>query len=280
MHTDLLSFQSKMQRRNIFNTSVSIGPYHYFLDEIFALVEYKIPSYVCFTNVHMLVEAHRNPSFQKIVNEASIVAPDGRPLSIFLNKKYGLRQDRVCGMDIFPDLLREAERRERSIYFYGTTDELLEKIIKKAKKEYPALKIAGSLAPPFRDLTSEEHKAIINRIRSSKPDLIFVALGCPKQEKWMAEHRYQLNACLLGLGQAFKVYAGEEKRLPKWMHNLSLEWMYRLYLEPKRLWKRYAITNTYFLFLVITNLGSDFIRHFFSRSSSSRQKASRSSQLS
>ena len=239
-----------MRRKAIFNTRISIGAYQDFIDTIFSLVERKIPSYVCFANVHMLIEAHRNPAFQRIVNEANIVAPDGRPLSVFLQLFLGIRQERVCGMDLLPDILQWAEALNKSVYFYGTTDEMLKTIVRKAKDEFPTLRVAGSYSPPFKTFLSENEKAdIIRTIKGASPDLVFVALGCPKQEKWMAEMKSEIGACLLGLGQAFHVYAGTERRLPKWMRSLSLEWVFRLYLDPGRLWKRYAYTNSYFLLL-------------------------------
>jgi N-acetylglucosaminyldiphosphoundecaprenol N-acetyl-beta-D-mannosaminyltransferase len=253
-----------MERRNIFNTFVSIGSYQRFIEEIFNLVESRIPSYVCFGNAHMLVESHNDPLFQKIINEAAIVAPDGKPISILLRLLYRERQDRVCGMDLLPDLLRKAEAAGKSVYFYGTTEDLLNLIVQKAGKEFPALSISGYYAPPFRELLPEEKVRIIQHIKEAAPDLVFVSLGCPKQEKWMAEHKDKIGACLLGLGQAFKVYAGQEKRLPKWMRDLSLEWAYRLYLEPGRLWKRYVFTNSQFLVLAIQSIVQRFFRDLFS----------------
>lgn len=163
-------------------------------------------------------------------------------------------------MDIFPDLLKRAEKSGKSVYFYGTTEELLKIIVHKAKADFPALPIAGSYAPPFRPLTKQEDEMIIAKINEARPDLVFVSLGCPKQERWMAEHKNKINACLLGLGQAFSVYAGKEKRLPKWMRNLSLEWVYRLFLEPSRLWKRYLYTNSYFVFLTVRHLTIRFVK--------------------
>lgn len=236
-------------KRSVLDSLVTTGSYRDFVDDISYLVDKKIPSYVCFANVHMVMEAHRDASFRKIVNEAAVVAPDGKPLSILLRLREGLKQDRVCGMDILPDLLANAAATGKSVYFYGTTPELLEAIAKKARKEFPALKIAGYYSPPFRELSPEEKSNIIQMINQTSPDLVFVSLGCPKQEKWMAENKDKIGSCLLGLGQAFKVYAGEEKRLPKWMRDLSLEWAYRLYLEPRRLWKRYLYTNSLFILL-------------------------------
>lgn len=243
-----------MNRKNVLNSSISIGSYQEFINEIFLLVRYKIPSYVCFANVHMVVEGYKDLAFQNIINNANIVAPDGKPISLFLKYFSKLNQDRVCGMDILPDLLKQAEVSGKSVYFYGSTPNLLTRITKKAHLEYPALKISGSYSPPFGNLSEEENTNALAKINENSPDLVFVALGCPKQEKWMSVNRNKIGACLLGVGQAFNVYAGVEKRLPVWMRNLSLEWMYRLYLEPQRLWKRYLVTNSYFLLLTFNYL--------------------------
>jgi N-acetylglucosaminyldiphosphoundecaprenol N-acetyl-beta-D-mannosaminyltransferase len=249
-----------MKRISIFNSFISLGTYQSFVDEIFSFATLKIPSYVCFANVHMVVEAYHDKSFQRLINEANLVAPDGRPLSAFLKLSKGIKQDRVCGMDILPDLLRQAEASGKSVYFYGSTEQLLKTIVQKANKEFPLLRIAGYCSPPFRDLSAKEDEEITAAINQARPDLVFVSLGCPKQERWMADHRYKLKACLLGLGQAFKVYAGVEKRLPRWMHNLSLEWTFRLYQEPGRLWKRYLYTNSFFLFLVTRHFTAQLLQ--------------------
>jgi len=252
-----------MKRKSVFNSRISVGRYQEFIHEIFSLVKYKVPSYVCFANVHMVVEGYKDSSFQKIMNNATIVAPDGKPISLFLKYFEKVEQDRVCGMDLLPDLLRQAEASGKSVYFYGTTPDLLSAIVEKAGKEFPALKISGYYSPPFRNLSETENADIIEKIKATSPDLIFVSLGCPKQEKWMAENKDKIGACLLGVGQAFKVYAGMEKRLPKWMRDLSLEWLYRLYLEPERLWKRYLLTNSYFLFLIFNLLITRAMQEFY-----------------
>ena len=242
------------QKRSVLGSLITTLPYKDFVSEIFRLVENRQPSYICFANVHMVVEGRRNPAFQKVINEAALVAPDGKPLSVLLRLAEGLKQERICGMDIFPDIMVRAEASGKSVYFYGTTPELLKAIAEKAHREFPDLKIAGYFSPPFRDLTVDETEKIADMIGNTKPDLVFVSLGCPKQERWMAENKLRLGTCLLGLGQAFKVYAGEEKRLPRWMRALALEWLYRLYLEPGRLWKRYLVTNSYFIFLAARKL--------------------------
>ncbi len=238
-----------MERKTVLHSAISVGGYQDFIDEIFYLVRFKIPSYICFANVHMVMEAYKDVSFQKVMNNATLVAPDGKPISLFINYFNELKQVRICGMDVFPDLLKHAEASGKSVYLLGNTNALLDIIKTKAKKEFPALVISGSYSPPYRKLTEQEDDAIINNIKTLSPDLVFVSLGCPRQEKWMALNKDKLGTCLLGVGQAFNTYAGVEKRLPIWMRNLSLEWMYRLYIEPKRLWKRYLMTNSYFLLL-------------------------------
>ncbi|WP_224999901.1 WecB/TagA/CpsF family glycosyltransferase [Cesiribacter sp. SM1] len=233
----------------LFNTWVTAASYRQYLHDIIQLADARKSSYVCFANVHMLMDAYQIPSFNQVVNEADIVTPDGRPLSVLMNLHYKNKQERACGMDLFPDILREAEKRALSVFFYGSTNEVLETITQKAREELPALTIAGAYSPPFRPLTPEEDKEVVDMINASGANLVFVSLGCPKQEKWMHEHKGKIQACMLGLGQAFLTYAGLEKRLPKWARDLSLEWAYRLYLEPKRLWKRYLVGNSRFLWL-------------------------------
>jgi N-acetylglucosaminyldiphosphoundecaprenol N-acetyl-beta-D-mannosaminyltransferase len=249
-----------VKKKTVLTSSISVGTYPEFIREIFSLVQFKTPSYVCLANVHMVVEGYHDRAFQKIVNKANIVAPDGKPIALFVTYLSKIKQDRVCGMDLLPDILKHAEASGKSVYFFGTTDELLATIVQKAEKEFPSLKISGYFSPPFRDLSEEENARCIEKITSTSPDLVFVSLGCPKQEKWMARNRDKIGACLLGVGQAFKVYAGVEKRLPKWMRDLSLEWMYRLYTEPRRLWKRYLYTNSIFLYLTLRYMIARFIR--------------------
>jgi N-acetylglucosaminyldiphosphoundecaprenol N-acetyl-beta-D-mannosaminyltransferase len=185
-----------MVKENIFTFPVSIGSYQKFIDEIFKLSELKTSSYVCFANVHMIVEAYNDPVFNSVVKNADIVTPDGQPIALFLQRMKKIDQVRVAGLDVFPDLLREAELRNKSVYFYGATDQILQMIIDKARGQFPALKIKGSYSPPFRKLTPEEDVAVTKVINDAKPDLVFVALGCPKQEQWMARHRPAVKGCM------------------------------------------------------------------------------------
>ena len=199
----------------------------------------------------MTMEAYNNPYFSEVVNGADIVTPDGRPLSLFLKIFRGIEQNRVCGMDIFPEILREAASRKKSVFFYGNTQDVLDKILSRANADFPSLAIAGTHSPPFRILSPLEKDDIITKIRKAEADLIFVSLGCPRQENWMAEHKGKFRGCMLGLGQAFNVFARVESRSPRWMQEYALDWLYRMYLNPRRLWKRYILTNSQFIYLTL-----------------------------
>ncbi|WP_051364291.1 WecB/TagA/CpsF family glycosyltransferase [Pontibacter actiniarum] len=238
------------EKRQLLSSLISAGTFEDFVNQVFWLTDNKESSYVCFANVHMLMEARNDKDFQDLLNNADIASPDGGPLSKLMKLLYGQHQDRVPGMDLMPRLLQEAAVRGKSVYFYGSTDDVLEAVVAQAKKDLPDLRIAGHYSPPFRKLTHIEDTAITKMINDSGADLVFVALGCPKQERWMADHKGQVKACMLGVGQAYMTYAGLERRLPKWARDLSLEWTYRLWQEPRRLWKRYLVTNTLFLFEV------------------------------
>jgi N-acetylglucosaminyldiphosphoundecaprenol N-acetyl-beta-D-mannosaminyltransferase len=153
-------------------------------------------------------------------------------------------------MDLLPVLLHEAAARGKSVFFYGGEQHVLDALLARIAQDVPTLRVAGAVSPPYRPITISEDQAYIDQINNAQTDLLFVALGCPKQEKWMASHQPHIKACMLGVGQAFLTYAGLEKRLPAGLRKLPVEWMYRLMLEPKRLFKRYAITNTHFLYKV------------------------------
>ncbi|OUJ76083.1 WecB/TagA/CpsF family glycosyltransferase [Hymenobacter crusticola] len=239
-----------LPKRRVLDAGISTGSPSEFVDTILQLGAARSSAYVCFANVHMLVEAHKDPSFRKVLDEANLVTPDGSPVAAAVGWFHKEKQPRVAGMDLLPVLLVEAARRNQSVYFYGTTNEVLQAITKRAQQELPSLRIVGAYSPPFRPLTPEEDAADVAAINAADPDLLFVALGCPRQERWMANHQHQIKACMLGVGQAFLVYAGLEQRLPVWARKLWLEWAYRLWLEPRRLWRRYLVTNSHFVYLM------------------------------
>lgn len=240
-----------MERIELLKFHVNLGKYQDFVREIILLAEARMSSYVCVANVHALMEAHSSPSFAKICYEANIVTPDGMPIMWALKWLYNIKQDRVAGMDLLPDLLKEAEKRELSVFFYGSTQAMLDQTNHFIKNKFPALRIAGLYSPPFRELTPAEEIDISNIINNSNAHLVFVILGCPKQEKWMSVMKNKINATLIGVGGALPVFIGAQKRAPKWMQNAGLEWFFRLGQEPGRLWKRYLTTNTSFIYYLI-----------------------------
>lgn len=239
------------ERKRILSLELSTYSYQGSLRKIMDWAKEKRSAYVCFSNVHMTIEAWDDKNFANQVNSADLVCADGMPLVEAIKKVYKKSVERVAGMDMMPSVLEKAEAEHQSVYFYGSTDEMLEKIVLEAKRKYPNLPIAGKLSPPFRALSKAEESKIISDINASGASIVFVALGCPKQEKWMAKHSPQINAVLLGVGGAFPVFAGVQDRAPTWMRNFSLEWMYRLYQDPKRLFKRYFYTNSKFIFLLM-----------------------------
>jgi N-acetylglucosaminyldiphosphoundecaprenol N-acetyl-beta-D-mannosaminyltransferase len=240
-----------MKKHRVISLDLTIGPYGAFLEEIVALAKKRVPSYVCVANVHMAIEAWRNSDFAAVVNNADIATPDGMPLAKSLHLLYGIKQERVAGMDLMPDLIAEAGLNGLSIFFFGSTDDILSKVTERVGREHPEVKVAGAYSPPFRSLSKEEEDDVIERLNDSAANIIMVALGCPKQEFWMARHKGKVNAVMVGVGGAFPVYAGMQKRAPKWMQKASLEWFFRLIQEPGRLLSRYLTTNSIFIVLLV-----------------------------
>lgn len=240
-----------MKSKRLICLDLTIYSYFNFLDQIFLLGSNNISSYVCVANVHMLIEAFFDKNFCEIVNNANLVSSDGVPLAKGINILYGINQERIAGMDILPDLLKLAEKGNVSVFFYGGTDLMLKKTHDFCSMKYPYLKIGGFISPPFRPLTNIEEEEYIRKINESGAGFVFVALGCPKQEKWMASMKGRINACMIGIGGALPVMVGIQKRAPEWMQKYGLEWVYRLYQEPKRLFGRYFKTNTIFIYLFI-----------------------------
>lgn len=245
-----------MQKQYVQDFGISTGTYADFVRSITQKAKERQSTIICVANVHMFIEAHKNKSFSRILNEADIVTPDGKPLTWALKLLNGIRQERVAGMDLFPSLLKSSDAASLSVYFLGGSEQMLKTLNEKVKNDFPSLHIAGYYSPPFRKLSDEEQSVMIEKINVTKPHLIFVALGCPKQEIWMHDMKEKLNTVLIGVGGALPVYAGMQKRAPVWMQNSGLEWLYRLFQEPKRLFKRYLVTNSIFLFLI----GKEFVK--------------------
>ena len=239
-----------MESLNLLSLSITTGSYQNITENILALAKARVSSYTCVANVHMLVEAHKDKEFADIVNGADVVTPDGKPITWGLRLMHHQEQERVAGMDLLPDLLAGSIHMQIPVYFLGGTLDVLEKTKQHAKEKCPDLQIAGMFSPPFRTLTATEEEEIVQNINNSGAGLVLVAMGCPKQEKWMASMKGRVQASMVGIGGALPVMIGAQKRAPRWMQNAGLEWVYRLRQEPRRLFKRYAITNTTFIWLL------------------------------
>lgn len=207
--------------------------------------------FICLSNVHTTVMSQQDEEYRRIQNSAFLALPDGSPLSLVQRLRGYRTAEQVAGPDLMPALWEATENTGISHYFYGSTQESIDALSAKLRKDYPGLKIAGMEAPPFRPLTEEEDQEAVRRINESGAAIVWVGLGAPKQEKWMYEHRDRVNALMLGVGAGFDFHAGTVKRAPAWMRNHYLEWLYRLTQDPKRLWKRYVQTNGKFLLLSV-----------------------------
>ena len=232
-------------KKTIITSQISQGSLASHLPNVLKLATDRTPSYCCFTNVHMLIEAFDDPAFNTVVNSATYAFPDGAPVAKMFQKVYGIDQERIAGMDFLPNFIEKCDEHSLKVAFVGSTDLVLEKIKEKIASEYKNITITALISPPFGKPWDNE--AYINTINAAETNVVFVGLGCPKQEKWMYEHSAKINAILFGLGGAFPVYVDEIKRAPSWMRNNSLEWLYRLLMEPRRMFKRYYYTNTKFL---------------------------------
>jgi N-acetylglucosaminyldiphosphoundecaprenol N-acetyl-beta-D-mannosaminyltransferase len=210
--------------------------------------------YVCAANVHMLMEAYDSPEFQNVVNAADMITPDGMPLVWMLQCLGYPQQERVYGPDLTLKLIEAAVMQEISVGFYGGTVETLARLTASFKEKYPDLQIKYSYSPPFRQLTTAEDEAVILAVNASGAQVLFIGLGCPKQERWMAAHKGRIQAVMLGVGAAFDIHARQKPQAPAWMQHAALEWLFRLVSEPHRLWRRYLYHNPRFLVLALMQL--------------------------
>lgn len=238
-----------MKTCNILGTNIAVTN----MAETVAYIEEHIDElrgkYICVSNVHTTVTGYEEADYRNIQNTAALALPDGKPLSLY-SKKHGFPEaERVTG----PDLMGELFSRDNGLrhYFYGGKEETIQVLSEKLPREYPSLRIAGMVSPPFRPLTEEEDERELQKMNDAKADIIWIGLGAPKQERYMYEHRGKVNGVMIGVGAGFDYYAGTIKRAPMWMQKLSLEWLYRLMQDPKRLFRRYFATNFKFLRLTM-----------------------------
>lgn len=255
-----MSPQADRPSQRILGIRIDATSYRDACDRIQAWAIARRSCYIVAANVHVLMTGYWDASYQAVLRDAALVTPDGVPL-VWTMRLLGQRsQTRVYGPDLMLAWCQRAAQENLPIYLYGGTEPMLERLSTHLQNRFPGLPIAGSYAPPFRPLTPAEEAADIERIHQSGARVVFVALGCPKQECWMARQKGQLQAVMIGVGAAFSFFSGEVSQAPRWMMRLSLEWLYRFSQEPRRLWRRYLINNPLFLLLVGLQIG----RHWLS----------------
>jgi N-acetylglucosaminyldiphosphoundecaprenol N-acetyl-beta-D-mannosaminyltransferase len=241
-----------IQRVDVLGVGVSAIDMDMAVGEVGRWIETGDRQFVCVTGVHGVMESQRDPELRAIHNASGLTTPDGMPL-VWLGHRVGAdRMRRVYGPDLMLALCEAAARHGWTSYFYGGKDGVAEILAERLTSRFPGLRVVGTYAPPFRELTREEDEAIIAAINEAAPDLVWVGLSTPKQERWMAAHRPRLDAAaLLGVGAAFDIHAGLLRQAPPWVQRSGLEWLYRLYREPARLWRRYASMIPRFLFAIV-----------------------------
>lgn len=219
------------------------------LVEDMLLKKHKI--YICVCPVSTIMECKRNNQVLTSVNSADLATPDGMPV-VWIGKMLGYKNiRRVYGPELMQEICGISQKNGYKNYFYGSSPDVLSKLREKLNKKYPSLIISGIFSPPFRQLTTDEDDKIVEDINSSNPDIVWVGLGSPKQDLWMYEHRDRINASvMIGVGAAFDFLAGVKPQAPRWMREIGLEWFFRLITEPRRLWRRYLVDNTLFVWYV------------------------------
>jgi N-acetylglucosaminyldiphosphoundecaprenol N-acetyl-beta-D-mannosaminyltransferase len=202
----------------------------------------------------MVMEAFDAEAFRRIVNGADLVTPDGRPLVWALKALGARRASQVRGTDLTTNVVERAAQENVPVGLYGGTPELLESFVRVLESRFPGICVVCKIAPPFRPLTLEEDEAVMREVAESGARILFVGIGCPKQERWMAEHKGRVRAVMLGVGAAFDFHTGRVRQAPHWMQLAGLEWAFRLAMDPRRLWKRYAKHNPRFVFFFLLQL--------------------------
>ena len=243
------------RKYDIFGVNVSATTYDELLGTIIQATKQGIPAIVDHMPVHGLVTACGDPYLKSVMNDFDVVAPDGQPIRWALNLLYNTKlPDRVCGSELMLKLCLQAAESNVGIYLYGSEPHVVEKLRENLIRQFPSLQVVGCESPPFRPLTQEEDKAMVERINRSGAGIVFIGLGCPKQDVFAYEHRNSINAVQICVGAAFDFHSGNKKMAPVWMQRNGLEWLFRLLTEPRRLWRRYLVTNTIFLIKLFLQL--------------------------
>ena len=240
--------QVKSDRANVLGVGISAINLELAGAAVEQALEHKIKGYICVTGVHGVSEAQHDPAFRAILNRAFLNTPDGMP-TVWMGRWQGFRQmRRVYGPDLMLRVCELTQRRGFTHFLYGGAPGVAEALKAQLERRFPGLRIVGTYTPPYRTLTNEEETALACRVGELKPDIFWVGLSTPKQEKFMAQYWQTLDATLFfGVGAAFDFHAGKMRQAPRWMQRSGLEWLFRLACDPGRLWKRYLKNNPLFV---------------------------------
>lgn len=245
----------------VLGTRVDVIDYDQAVRRIIGWAHQRYSGFVCAANVHVVMEGFDDSRYRDMINSADMVTPDGMPL-VWMLRVRGCQASRVYGPDLMRLLLTACEADGLSIGLYGGSPRVLDRLIAAIQKQHPNLSIVYACAPPFRELTAGEDTRIVEDIKDSGAQLLFVGMGCPKQERWIIKHQGVIPAPMLGVGAAFDFIAGAKRYAPAWLQRMGLEWLFRLLTEPRRLWRRYVVHNPRFVvFTALQLLGvKDFNR--------------------
>lgn len=232
---------------NIMGVNIAAVGMQWLVDYLRKNIDQLRGDYICVANVHTTVTAYEDKHYCDVQNGGLMAIPDGGPLSSVGRSRGHKSMTRTTGPSLMTEIFKISVEKGYRHFFYGSTEEVLGNLKSKLEENYPGIQIAGMYSPPFRPLTKEEDVSVIQMIDQSKPDFIWIGLGAPKQEIWMAEHQGKLDGLMIGVGAGFAYHADMLKRAPEWLQRRNLEWLYRLMQEPRRLFARYFHTNLSFI---------------------------------
>jgi len=236
----------------ILNTSITSTTYVEVLKRIQIWIASNSKKYISVAAVHLVMECNSNPTLQKGVNNSAIVTPDGMPL-VWLSKLYGVKNiERVYGPTLMKKMCEQAQRKKHKIFLLGGSNGQAKLLKHELLLRFPMLKIVGYSDTPVRPIPERKNRTIIKKVNNSKANIVFIGMGCPQQELWMVQNRDKLAPeILIGVGAAFDFFTGKTKQAPVFIQKSGLEWVFRLFQEPRRLAYRYLVLNTLFIVYVI-----------------------------
>ncbi len=241
-----------MQQYKVLDINISVVTLESASEALLKMIASEKRAYICVAPVSTVVDARKDKKYCDVVNTAVMTLPDGMPIVWLGKKKFGDELKRTCGPDIMLALCAKGQSKKLRHFFYGSTNEVLNRLESNLKERFPHMLICGKISPKFTQQAQELSKEEMAQINQANPDIIWIGLGSPKQDFWMAKNRKHLNASvLIGVGAAFDIHAGFKSLGPKWMQNIGLAWLFRLCCEPQRLWKRYLIGNVQFLWWLL-----------------------------